>query len=163
MKPTRHSRKRCYDARGRAVTPADTHLLPQGASAAVRKEIANSRLLSLRSLAIIAGIVAAIVLVRLGLRLWLRPSLSWLYVGEVGAATASLAVAYLFVAFHSRRRFEDRAVRAWLSIGHCAACGYSLRAIPPDFDGATVCPECGAAWRLGNNSSRSASSMGDVP
>ncbi len=148
MMNARRASRRCYDARGRAVTPADTQLLPQDAPAAVRKEVANSRMLSWRSLAIIAGIVAAIVLVRLGLRLWLRPPLSWPDVGEVGAATVGLAVAYLVVAFHSRRRYEARAVRAWLELGRCAACAYPLRSIPPDFDGATVCPECGAAWRL---------------
>jgi hypothetical protein len=35
-----------------------------------------------------------------------------------------------------------------LSAGHCASCGYELAQLPPEDDGCTVCPECGAAWRL---------------
>jgi hypothetical protein len=30
----------------------------------------------------------------------------------------------------------------------CAACGYDLHGLTPEPDGCTVCPECGAAWRL---------------
>ncbi len=37
---------------------------------------------------------------------------------------------------------ECRALRA------CASCGYSLQRLSPEPDGCTVCPECGAAWRL---------------
>lgn len=31
---------------------------------------------------------------------------------------------------------------------HCASCCFSLADIPIDADGSTVCPECGAAWKL---------------
>ncbi len=37
--------------------------------------------------------------------------------------------------------------------GLCAACGYALAGLASDLDGCTVCPECGAAWRLGGPSS----------
>ncbi|MCA9306278.1 MAG: zinc ribbon domain-containing protein [Phycisphaerales bacterium] len=30
----------------------------------------------------------------------------------------------------------------------CASCGYSLAELTMEDDGCTVCPECGAAWRL---------------
>lgn len=30
----------------------------------------------------------------------------------------------------------------------CLACVYDLTGVPPDSDGCTVCPECGAAWKL---------------
>lgn len=30
----------------------------------------------------------------------------------------------------------------------CASCGYELTGTPPDPDGITKCPECGADWRL---------------
>lgn len=30
----------------------------------------------------------------------------------------------------------------------CPSCGYQLTEIPRQADGCTVCPECGAAWRL---------------
>ena len=33
--------------------------------------------------------------------------------------------------------------------GTCPNCGYDLRLLPVDsVDGATVCPECGRAWKL---------------
>ncbi len=32
--------------------------------------------------------------------------------------------------------------------GRCAACLYDLSAAPTEDDGCTVCPECGAAWRI---------------
>ena len=33
----------------------------------------------------------------------------------------------------------------------CLACNYELVGVPPEPDGCTVCPECGAAWRLGTD------------
>jgi hypothetical protein len=35
-----------------------------------------------------------------------------------------------------------------VSSGRCAQCGYNLIHVNPEGDGCTVCPECGAAWRL---------------
>ena len=32
--------------------------------------------------------------------------------------------------------------------GCCRACGFALNGLPECEDGCTVCPECGAAWRL---------------
>lgn len=37
---------------------------------------------------------------------------------------------------------------ALLAIGRCPSCDYDLAHLPPEADGCTVCPECGAAWRL---------------
>lgn len=48
----------------------------------------------------------------------------------------------LFVAAMFRRR-------------RCPACAYDLRGVPEDDDGITICPECGAAWRLDGPSSSS--------
>lgn len=39
-------------------------------------------------------------------------------------------------------------VPSLLERGLCAQCGYSLRDATEEPDGCTVCPECGAAWRL---------------
>ncbi len=39
----------------------------------------------------------------------------------------------------------------WIMLKHhrCPQCGYDIRLLPADAaDGATVCPECGCAWRL---------------
>jgi len=41
-----------------------------------------------------------------------------------------------------------RAIRACVRFGHCSACAYEIRGLPAAPDGCTVCPECGAAWRV---------------
>jgi len=38
--------------------------------------------------------------------------------------------------------------RSTLRRGKCAACKYPVSNLPPGSDGCTVCPECGAAWKL---------------
>lgn len=35
-----------------------------------------------------------------------------------------------------------------LDHGLCVQCGYFIKGLPPEPDGCTVCPECGAAWKL---------------
>lgn len=38
--------------------------------------------------------------------------------------------------------------RVYLARGHCPSCVYPLGEVPADSDGATICPECGAAWAV---------------
>lgn len=46
-------------------------------------------------------------------------------------------------------RFQ-RVKTVMLGCGYCPHCGYDLHGLDPDAnDGATVCPECGSAWVLG--------------
>jgi hypothetical protein len=40
------------------------------------------------------------------------------------------------------------AIRVCVKNGICSACGYNIKGLEPQDDGCTVCPECGAAWRL---------------
>ena len=48
-----------------------------------------------------------------------------------------------------RRKRLRRVCRTMLKHLRCPHCGYDLRLLPVDgADGATVCPECGGAWRL---------------
>jgi hypothetical protein len=57
-----------------------------------------------------------------------------------------------WVAWYSAklRRF-DKIAAAMLKYLRCPHCGYDLRMLPTGReDGATICPECGCAWRLGN-------------
>ncbi len=35
-----------------------------------------------------------------------------------------------------------------LAIDRCASCGYQLGKLPVEVDSCTICPECGAAWKL---------------
>ncbi len=47
-----------------------------------------------------------------------------------------------------RKRLKE-VTAAMLKHTHCPHCGYDLRLLPNDPDDcATVCPECGCAWKL---------------
>jgi hypothetical protein len=53
----------------------------------------------------------------------------------------------------ARRTFARRAADVMLEYVRCPYCGYNLRLLRADpLDGATVCPECGCAWRLDDHS-----------
>jgi len=39
--------------------------------------------------------------------------------------------------------------RALVRLGRCGVCLYALEGLEPEGDGCVVCPECGAAWRVG--------------
>jgi hypothetical protein len=47
-----------------------------------------------------------------------------------------------------KRKVARAAAAALLREGFCPSCAYHLRSLAPDPDGCTVCPECGAGWRL---------------
>lgn len=52
-------------------------------------------------------------------------------------------------------------VSAFITQGRCASCGYLIEGCPPhEPDGCTICPECGAAWRLSASHSQSTSKVG---
>ena len=49
----------------------------------------------------------------------------------------------------ARRARHERIRRIMLKHLRCPHCGYDIRGLPTDAkDGATICPECGVAWRL---------------
>ena len=77
------------------------------------------------------------VLLVVTLSLQLRTPALWvLFAGVVG----------LYILFGA---FPTRSLRPIMrSLGICWSCGYDIRALVPEHDGCTVCPECGAAWRL---------------
>jgi hypothetical protein len=63
----------------------------------------------------------------------------------------------LTIVMISGLRILDPRYRAMIAAnGHCAACGYEIMDLPPEPDGCTVCPECGAAWRCHEKSPASA-------
>ena len=45
-------------------------------------------------------------------------------------------------------RSPQHAIDAMLRVRLCPSCGYSLYECESESDGCTVCPECGAAWRM---------------
>jgi hypothetical protein len=65
------------------------------------------------------------------------------------ALVISVGCVILWAVFRAiRPRTAARAVKACLEFGHCPACAYRVHGAPVYGDGCTVCPECGAAWRL---------------
>lgn len=53
----------------------------------------------------------------------------------------------LWLLVRSARRHDEQVVSGLLKAAMCPGCGYALGAIPPERDGCSVCPECGAAWK----------------
>lgn len=45
-------------------------------------------------------------------------------------------------------RPDKRVLQMLLNARYCAGCLFFLEGLPAEPDGCTVCPECGAAWRL---------------
>ena len=63
--------------------------------------------------------------------------------------------------FRARRARWERIRRIMLQHRHCPHCGYDIRGLTPDErDGATVCPECGCAWKTDDQEPHVAASSG---
>lgn len=68
--------------------------------------------------------------------------------GQLPAMLYCLVWPYI-VWWHARRQRFARTAAAMLTHLRCPHCGYDLRMLPTDPDDeATVCPECGCAWKL---------------
>jgi len=62
---------------------------------------------------------------------------------------AAVVIAFTGYFHAARRKRFDRVKHAMLKRRRCPHCGYDLRDLPVDADdGATLCPECGCAWKL---------------
>jgi hypothetical protein len=60
-----------------------------------------------------------------------------------------------------RRARAKTVVAAMLEHRRCPHCGYDIRGLPADLkDRATICPECGCAWRLEPGESAGPASVG---
>ncbi|MEO0482381.1 MAG: hypothetical protein AAF138_02035 [Planctomycetota bacterium] len=44
--------------------------------------------------------------------------------------------------------YKSLKIRRLLESGQCPACLYKVWTVNPEADSCTVCPECGAAWRV---------------
>jgi hypothetical protein len=66
-------------------------------------------------------------------------------IGAAVGVAGWLAILRWLIAPH----FGRAAARRLVAAAACPACGFSLAGVPADAgDGCTVCPECGAAWRV---------------
>lgn len=69
----------------------------------------------------------------------------WMVVVVSSFAAVVLGLMMQMVAYQPMLRwYVDRR----LARGECGACEFHLEDILPDPDGCTLCPECGAAWKL---------------
>lgn len=75
--------------------------------------------------------------------------ISWLYVVLFCVLSVVLSTALGMIAKGQGWRSFALGKETSLAVGCCPSCGYSISEISPQDDGCTICPECGAAWRLG--------------
>lgn len=148
---------RIRDARGRLVTqldPVALYLLRQHSviNADALRAIAHEqgvRITGRERAALIVGIVGALLVISLFTYAVLT--------GDIRSAPIAKSSGLLLLcsiplyAWHSTKRSRFGKVgAAMLRHLRCPHCGYDLRGLRADAgDGATVCPECGCAWRLG--------------
>ena len=89
---------------------------------------------------VVVGVIAIVMLT-------LLVSVIAAYFAGIAAAGWTIAFAVLLVAvLVSLARAFGSTHPA--SGSHCPNCDYQLAGLPPAPDGCTVCPECGAAWKL---------------
>ena len=169
--PATQQAGRIIDARGRSVSQLDPvmmHLLhrPGIIPSDVLGEIAQqvgfgitrgTRVLLWGSIAgiICLAIALAICITRLVGGSISTAKLLRSLVPYIGVLTGSFTC---WIALRNAR--HQRVGKAMLQHRRCPHCGYDLRLLPVDpADGATVCPECGCAWRL--NETQAAEGHGD--
>ena len=146
------------DARGRKVTqldPVAMHLMRRHdmIEADVLRSIANEkgvRIAPLERIWLIAGIVADLLI---GVLL-----IQSVFTGDFATAPYARSAAMVYFAavpwipwFRAKYIRFGSIAKAMLKYVRCPHCGYDLRGLPEDNgDSATVCPECGCAWQLGD-------------
>ena len=155
---------RVRDARGRWVSqldPVRLHVL------SLRSNISSETLQAIvdelvpgakrQRLLLVLSVILGFVFVVGGNVVYFRYFSSWkgfdpvnvtIYGVQALVLLAGPAIAY----FASRKRYAHRIVSVMLEHNHCPHCGYDMRGLPRDpTDDATVCPECGCAWRPTSN------------
>jgi hypothetical protein len=59
-----------------------------------------------------------------------------------------VALISLLIARRPTSAMIEKVFAKRMNQGRCKACAFSLAGLNPEPDGCTLCPECGAAWRL---------------
>lgn len=150
------SRGRIADARGRRVTqldPVALHLLRRHdvIEADVLRAIAEERGVKItraERIPLIVGIIAALVVLGLFTTALIGGGIRSAPYAKSTSLIYLCALPWIIWYGIKRKRFGNVAA-AMLKYSRCPHCGYDLRMLPIDpADGATVCPECGCAWKL---------------
>jgi len=154
------------DARGRKVTqldPVEMRLLRRRdvidpeALRAMAEEIGSGLTDQQRTLARVFGIALAIILLVFIIHtvdVCIRGR--WLEIFDLSRVALFNMLFWPIVLWvHARQARFRKIRRVMLAHRYCPHCGYDLRGLPPDEqDGATVCPECGCAWKVNNEMER---------
>ena len=151
---------RFKDARGQPVALLDPYTLnllrrhdviPAEPLRRIVEEFGSKTLRSARL--ILIGLLLILLLVVA------REFLQWIRGRPVGVFNVEMIGVYVGMLlwinlwFQVKRARLKRACTIMLKHHRCPHCGFDIRGLPTDpEDGATVCPECGCAWRLGGES-----------
>ncbi len=147
---------RIKDARGRRVTqldPVALHLLRRHdvIEADTLKAIANKkgvRIQGVERAALICGLCCALLVIGLFTHALITGDIRDAPYAKSAGLLYLCSVPWIIWYVVKRRRFGHIAA-AMLEHRRCPHCGYDLRMLPLDADdGATLCPECGCAWKL---------------
>lgn len=153
-------RRRGFDDRGNRIELVPARLLRRAAAdeagfgARARSAAKEMRRSGRRARWLAAGffvmIGAAFLLIELSMGVMLGPG-PWRGVSlPMMLLPAGFMVVFGVVVARSELGVTARAViDAAREAGVCAGCGGDLAGVAPAEDGCTVCPSCGAAWRLG--------------
>jgi len=149
------------DARGRAVSlidPVKLHLLNQHSviPAETLRSMADEILPGARRQRLVQVLVVALgfLVVVGGNIVYFRYFSSWKGLDPVNTTIYFIQLVVIlsgpFLAFRlARAKYVSRVVSVMLRHLRCPHCGYDMRMLPADpEDRATICPECGCAWKL---------------
>lgn len=154
---------RVTDARGRSVTQLDPvmmHLLHQPGVIPPDVLRQMSRRIGIGMTRANRLAIGGSVVCLLCFAIALAISITRLADGSIGMGKAvrnlvpylGIWVAPMSLWIGTRNVRHQRIAKVMLEHLRCPHCGYDIRGLPrvPE-DGATVCPECGCAWRLGDS------------
>ncbi|MEL7472836.1 MAG: hypothetical protein AAGK04_05905 [Planctomycetota bacterium] len=77
----------------------------------------------------------------------------WLFAGAMWMMVIGVIVGALLSLFQRFLARRGRVVAA-KQLGYCGQCLYPIYEVQAHGDGCTVCPECGAAWKLESHDAR---------
>jgi hypothetical protein len=150
------SKGRIRDARGRSVTqldPVALHMLhrDEPIDRETLARVVGERGIGLPMLekgALIAAVICgAAVIVLIGFRYY--SGMPWSMLIKRTAPVLYLFVLPFIIWGGARKKRFGLVAAALLKHERCPHCGYDLRGLAADAsDGATLCPECGCAWKL---------------
>ena len=147
---------RITDTRGRRVTqldPVALHLLRRHSviEADVLRAIANEKGVKItraERIPLIVGICGALLVITLFAHALITGDIRDAPYAKSAGLLYLCALPWIMWYALKKKRFREVAA-AMLKYSRCPHCGYDLRMLPTDpRDGATVCPECGCAWKL---------------